>query len=91
MANIKSQKKRIKTNEKARIRNVAYKSKLRTAIKKVSIAVASKDVEVSQKALVEAFSVIDRAIVKKIESKSTAARQKSKVQTLVNSLVVKNQ
>jgi small subunit ribosomal protein S20 len=91
MANIKSQKKRIKTNEKARIRNVAYKSKLRTAIKKVSATVASKDVEASQKALVEAFSIIDRAVVKKIESKGTAARQKSKVQTLVNSLSVKNQ
>ena len=35
MANIKSQKKRIKTNEKARQRNMSFKSKVRTAIKKV--------------------------------------------------------
>ena len=75
MANIKSQKKRILTNEKARIRNVAYKSKLRTAMKAVR-----------KVALVKAFSIIDRAVVKGIEHKGTANRQKSHLQLLVNKL-----
>ena len=45
MANIKSQVKRIKTNEKARSRNASYKSAMRTAIKKVEAACKAKDVE----------------------------------------------
>ena len=43
MANIKSQKKRNLTNEKARVRNVNYKSRVRTAIKGVRLAVEKND------------------------------------------------
>ena len=43
MANIKSQKKRILTNEKARLRNNAVKSELKTAIRAVNTAVESTD------------------------------------------------
>lgn len=86
MANIKQQKKRIITNEKARIRNVSYKSKLRTAIKNVKLAVANNDQAKANANLLVAFSVIDRAVVKGIEHKGTAARQKSHLQRLVNSL-----
>ena len=86
MANIKQQKKRIITNEKARVRNVAYKSKLRTAMKKVRVACEAKDVEKANAALKVAFSVIDRAVTKGIEKRATAARQKSNLQNLVNKL-----
>ena len=86
MANIKSQKKRIITNEKARIRNVSYKSKLRTAMKSVKVAVEAKDEAKAKENLVKAFSIIDRAVVKGIEHHATAARQKSNLQRLVNSL-----
>ena len=86
MANIKSQKKRILTNEKARIRNVAYKSKLRTAMKAVRVACEAKDIEKAKVALVKAFSIIDRAVVKGIEHKGTANRQKSNLQLLVNKI-----
>lgn len=86
MANIKSQKKRVITNEKARLRNVSYKSKMRTAMKKVRLAVEAKDVEKAKTALDNAFSIIDRAVVKGIEHKGTAKRQKSNLQLLVNSL-----
>ena len=86
MANIKSQKKRILTNEKARIRNVAYKSKLRTAMKAVIVACEAKDIEKAKVALVKAFSIIDRAVTKGIEHKGTANRQKSHIQLLVNKL-----
>ena len=86
MANIKQQKKRIKTNEKARIRNVSYKSKLRTAIKQVGLACEANEKEKALKLLRVANSIIDRAVVKGIEHKSTAARQKSNLQNLVNKL-----
>ncbi len=86
MANIKSQKKRVITNEKARLRNVSYKSKLRTSMKAVRVAVEAKDVTKANEALVKAFSIIDRAVIKGIEHKGTANRQKSNLQTLVNSL-----
>ncbi len=86
MANIKSQKKRVITNEKARLRNVSYKSKLRTAMKAVRVAVEAKDATKANEALVKAFSIIDRAVVKGIEHKGTAKRQKSNLQLLVNSL-----
>lgn len=86
MANIKSQKKRIKTNEKARMRNVSYKSKLRHAMKDVKVAVDAKDLERAKIALVSATRIIDRAVSKGIEKSTTAARQKSNLQRLVNSL-----
>lgn len=86
MANIKSQKKRVITNEKARLRNVSYKSKLRTSMKAVRVAVEAKDATKANEALVKAFSIIDRAVVKGIEHKGTAKRQKSNLQLLVNSL-----
>ncbi len=86
MANIKSQIKRNKTNEKARLRNISYKSKLRTAAKKVRLACEAKDLEKAQSELKVAVSVIDRAVVKGIVHKKTAAREKSTLQHLVNSL-----
>ena len=48
MANIKSQKKRIITAEKARVRNKAVRSELKTAIKKVRRAVEEEDVQTAQ-------------------------------------------
>ncbi|TFI32137.1 30S ribosomal protein S20, partial [Micrococcus endophyticus] len=51
MANIKSQKKRILTNEKARQRNVAVKSELKTAIRAVDKAVAAGEAEAAAAAL----------------------------------------
>ena len=86
MANIKSQIKRNKTNEKARLRNISYKSKLRTAMKQVRLACEAKDLEKATSSLKKAFSIIDRAVVKGIVHHKTAAREKSSLQNLVNSL-----
>ena len=86
MANIKSQKKRIKTNEKARIRNVSYKSKLRTAVKNVKIACTTNNKSLATEKLNLAFSIIDRAVVKGIEKSATAARQKASLQKVVNAI-----
>ncbi|MGI6714394.1 MAG: 30S ribosomal protein S20 [Bacilli bacterium] len=86
MANIKSQIKRIGTSEKARQRNASFKSQMRTAIKKVRLAVEEgrkEDAVVLNKA---AASLIDKSVVKGIQHRKTAARQKRELDRLVNSL-----
>lgn len=86
MANIKSQIKRNRTNEEARLRNKAAKSAVRTAAKKVRVAVEAKDLEKAEVALKEAFRLIDKSVSDGVQHKNTAARQKSELQNLVNSL-----
>ena len=86
MANIKSQIKRNRTNELARERNKAAKSALRTAIKKVRVAVEAKDLAAAEEALVKAFRLIDKSVSDGVQHKNTAARQKSEIQRLVNSI-----
>ncbi len=86
MANIKSQIKRNRTNELARERNKAAKSALRTASKKVRLAVEAKDLAAAEKNLVEAFRLIDKSVSDGVQHKNTASRQKGELQRLVNSL-----
>ena len=86
MANIKSQIKRNRTNEEARLRNKAAKSAIRTAIKKVRVAVEAKNLEEAEKALVVAIRLIDKSVSDGVQHKNTANRQKSEIQRLVNSL-----
>jgi small subunit ribosomal protein S20 len=86
MANIKSQIKRNRTNEEARLRNKAAKSALRTASKKVRVAVEAKDLKAAEEALVAAFRLIDKSVSDGVQHKNTASRQKGELQRLVNSL-----
>ena len=86
MANIKSQIKRNRTNEEARLRNKAAKSAIRTASKKVRVAVEAKNLEEAKKALLRATSLIDKSVSDGVQHKNTASRQKSELQRLVNSL-----
>ena len=87
MANIKSQIKRNRTNELARERNKAAKSALRTASKKVRLAVEAKDLAAAEKNLVEAFRLIDKSVSDGVQHKNTASRQKGALQRLVNSFL----
>lgn len=86
MANIKSQKKRIKTNEKARQRNRAAKAELKTAIRRVREAVEAGDAEAAKTAGQAACRLLDKAASKGIIHKNQAANRKSGVAHLVNSL-----
>lgn len=86
MANIKSQKKRILTAEKARQRNKAVRSKLKTAIKAVRTAVEAGQLEDAQVAANKASRLLDKAASKGIVHKNQAAQRKSGVQKLVNTL-----
>ncbi|WP_338676618.1 30S ribosomal protein S20 [Streptomyces sp. SCSIO 30461] len=86
MANIKSQIKRNKTNEKARLRNKAVKSSLKTAIRKAREAVASGDVEKATVATREAARKLDKAVSKGVIHKNAAANKKSALASKVSSL-----
>ena len=86
MANIKSQVKRIKTNEKARLANASFKSSMKTAIKAVEKAVAANNKEEAINLLPVAFKKIDKSVSRGIQHKNTAARQKSRIAKLVNAL-----
>ena len=77
MANIKSQIKRIKTNEKRTERNKAVKSELRTGVRKFREAAASGDKEAAASALKSASVKLDKAVSKGVIHKNQAANKKS--------------
>jgi small subunit ribosomal protein S20 len=86
VANIKSQKKRILTNEKARQRNQAVKSSLRTAIRRFREAAASGDSAAAQTAFQTASRQLDKAVSKGIIHSNQAANKKSAMAIKTNSL-----
>ncbi|MGD3107302.1 30S ribosomal protein S20 [Streptomyces sp. YGL11-2] len=77
MANIKSQMKRIKTNEKARQRNKAVKSSLKTALRRTREAVEAGDLEKATAAQALAAKKLDKAASKGVIHKNAAANKKS--------------
>ena len=83
MANIKQQIKRIRTSEKQRQANVAFKSSLKTAIKAVENAQSKEE---GLKALAEVYTKLDKACAKNIVKKNYVANQKSRLAKIVNSL-----
>ena len=87
MANIKSQKKRNITNEKARMRNRAVKSELKTATRHVKDAVAAGDGAAAYAAALAACRLMDKAASKGIIHKNQAANRKSGIMALVNPIV----
>lgn len=86
MANIKQQKKRILTSEKARLRNKSAKSAIRTAIKNCKAAIEAKDKAKATELANKAYTLIDKSVSDGIQHANTAARQKSTLAKLLNSL-----
>ncbi|MBA0049872.1 30S ribosomal protein S20 [Streptomyces sp. AJS327] len=86
MANIKSQMKRIKTNEKARLRNKAVKSDLRTAIRRTREAVAAGNAAEAAAAQQLASKKLDKAVSKGVLHRNNAANKKSALARQVASL-----
>ena len=86
MANIKSQKKRIKTNEIARQRNKAVKSNLRTNVRAVREAVAAGDATKAAELAVAANRSLDKAVSKGVIHKNQAANRKSAISQAVAAL-----
>ena len=77
MANIKSQIKRIKTNEKARLRNKAVKSALKTSVRRFREADAAGDTAAAATAARDAARALDKAASKGIIHPNQAANRKS--------------
>ena len=90
MANIKSAKKRVITNELRRQRNVSRRSEVKTAVKKVIQALDSNDVGMAKTLLKTAEGKIARAQGKGIFKKSTASHKISKLAKKV-ALALKSQ
>ena len=79
MANIKSQIKRNKQNEKRRQRNRVYAGGARTSIKKARLAIEGNDAENAAEATKLAISALDKAAEKGTIHKNNAARRKSRL------------
>jgi small subunit ribosomal protein S20 len=84
MANIKSQIKRNRQNEKRRQRNKAVRTSLKTASKKARTAAAGGDAETALTETRDAARAYDVAVAKGIVHKRTAARHKSRLARAAN-------
>ncbi|MGI5236537.1 30S ribosomal protein S20 [Dactylosporangium sp. CA-139066] len=86
MANIKSQIKRNRQNEKRRLRNKSVKSSLKTAIRKFHEATAAGDTETATTLLRDASRKLDKAASKGVIHKNQAANRKSAINKKLHSL-----
>lgn len=86
MAHSKSSKKRIVIGERNRLRNQAVKSRVKTFIKKVLVAVDANNVDDATTALNIVYKELDKAVTKGILKKNTVSRKKSRLAAKVNSL-----
>ena len=84
MANIKSQIKRNRQNEKRRKRNQAVRSSLKTATKRATTAAASGDAETTTAAVRDASRAYDKAASNGMLHKRAAARHKSRLAKAAN-------
>jgi small subunit ribosomal protein S20 len=87
MPQIKSAIKRVKTSEKSHLRNISYKSKIKSIIKKFNLAISEKKKEESIKYFKDAVSILDKSVNKGILSKNTTSRQKSSLTIKLNTLI----
>lgn len=79
MANIKSQIKRNRQNEKRRLRNRHFSGRARTFVKKARLEMAGGDFEEAVKATRLAISALDKAAEKGVLHRNNAARRKSRL------------
>ncbi|MDD7282132.1 30S ribosomal protein S20 [Floccifex sp.] len=86
MPQINSQKKRVKTNNKAHMLVVSKKSAVKTSIKKVLAAVEANDKEAAVAAYNECSSKLDSAVAKGVYHSNYASRQKSRLSTAINNM-----
>ena len=86
MAHSKSSKKRVFIGERNAARNKSIKSRVKTFVKKVLIAVEAKHVDEAKAALQVAYKELDKAVTKGVLKKNTASRKKSRLTLKVNAL-----
>lgn len=86
MANNKSAEKRIRVNERRRLRNRPYRSACRTLVKKAELAIRGGDGDEAKAAVLKATSMLDRTAGKGIIHANNAARRKSRLLAKFNAL-----
>lgn len=82
-------RKRVRQNEKTRLRNKSVKSSMRTQVKKTLEAIAEGDAERAKKEFALASQKLDKAAKSNVIHKNQAARRKSRLQRAVNQLTAK--
>jgi small subunit ribosomal protein S20 len=86
VANIKSQEKRIRTNERARLRNQSVKSALRTAVRNFREALEAGEKDKATELLLATNRKLDKAASKGVIHKNQAANKKSALTLALNKL-----
>lgn len=86
MANTKSAEKAARQAEKHRTRNVALRSRMRTAVRTVTTAIAGGDKEAARVSYVKAVPVIDALVSKQIIHRNKAARHKSRLSARIRAM-----
>jgi small subunit ribosomal protein S20 len=86
LANIKSQIKRNKQNQKRRMRNRVYRGTARTYVRKAEAAIKVGDAQASQEETLKAIKALDKAASKGVIHKNNAARHKSRLVKKLNSM-----
>jgi small subunit ribosomal protein S20 len=86
VANIKSQQKRNRTNERARLRNKSVKSSLRTAVRAFREAAHGGDKDKAAELLASTSRKLDKAVSKGVIHKNQAANKKSALAKALNGL-----
>jgi small subunit ribosomal protein S20 len=84
LANIKSQIKRNKQNQAARLRNRVYRGSARTFLRKALSAIRTEDTDKSQVEVQNAIRALDKAAAKGVIHKNNAARRKSRLMARYN-------
>ena len=84
MANIKSQIKRIRTNEKAELRNKSARSAIKTAVRRFRDAVAAGDSKAINTELIAANKKLDEAVSSGVLHRNNAANKKSALAKAAN-------
>ena len=87
MANIKSAKKRVLIAQRNTERNVAFKTSIKTAVKKVLACAVSEDKSELNALLSKVYQLCDKAVGKGILHRNTAARKKSRLTKAVKKLI----
>lgn len=86
MANIKSAKKRVLIAEANRQKNVAFKTSIKSAVKKALVLAVESDKEALNSAISKVYQLCDKAVSKGILHKNTAARKKSRLVLAIKKL-----
>jgi small subunit ribosomal protein S20 len=86
VANIKSQEKRNRTNERRRLRNKSVKSSLHTAVRGFREAIEAGDKDKATELLVSTSRKLDKAVSKGVIHKNQAANRKSGLSAALNQL-----